>query len=79
MAAGNCSRSDARRCDYEERIELVLLVLTRDRPVHSLAKVLVCQPCRASGAVKQRPDLVAMVVRPDPEPTAPARAQRVRR
>jgi hypothetical protein len=61
-----------KRCGHEDRIDLTEVVWPREKPVHSLGRALACKPCQQNGRPKQRPDLVALLCRPEPEPSAPA-------
>jgi hypothetical protein len=63
-----------KRCGHEDRVDLALVVWPREKPVHSLGKALECRPCKRDGRPKQRPDLVALVGRPQDDPAAPAGA-----
>jgi hypothetical protein len=68
-----------RRCNHGDYIALADLVLPRERPVHTLAKVLACQPCSRNGRPKQRPDLVALIEQPANDPAGPAKAARAQK
>jgi len=65
-----------RRCGHTD---LVLVIWPRDRQVHTLERALGCRPCRASGGLRTRPELVALRSRHPIEPEPPAAAARAGR
>ena len=56
LAAANCSRCVAVAVDM---VDLTEVVWPREKPVHTLAKVLRCQACKDERK-KPQPDLVAL-------------------
>ena len=54
-------------CRATRHVSLPDLIWPRDKQVHSLRRVLYCEPCRAATGRKARPDLVALCT---PEPPA---------
>lgn len=64
-------------CRHAERVALPDLVWSRERPIHSLADVLFCRPCRVDSGATRRPTLICLVA-PDTgsePPRRPARRQ----
>jgi hypothetical protein len=64
-------------CRHAERVPLPDLVWDRERPIHSLADVLFCRPCRVESGATRRPNLICLCVpgtNTEP-PRAPARKQ----
>jgi hypothetical protein len=75
---GGCELLEAqcKRCGHTELVDLVLVIWPREKPIHALERALNCQPCKARGRSKQRPNLVALRAReetPSPEPARTAR------
>jgi hypothetical protein len=48
-----------RRCGHESLVDLIEVLWPREKPVHTLAKVLRCQVCKDERK-KPHPDLVAL-------------------
>ncbi len=59
LAAVNCSRCAAGGAAMKGLVDLTEVVWPRDKPVHTLAKVLRCQACKDERK-KPQPDLVAL-------------------
>ena len=57
LASANCFEVRCRRCSHERLIDLTEVVWPREKPVHTLAKVLRCQACKDERK-KPQPDLV---------------------
>jgi hypothetical protein len=59
--AGGCELLEVRcrRCSHESLIDLTEVVWPREKPVHTLAKVLRCQACKDERK-RPQPDLVAL-------------------
>lgn len=47
-------------CRHFERVSLPDLVWPREKPIHSLARVLFCQPCRVGSGATRRPSLICL-------------------
>jgi hypothetical protein len=77
--AQNCGRYRGRfrcrRCRHESLIDLTEAVWPREKPVHTLAKVLRCQACKDERK-KAQPDLVALRPRDPPQSEPPAAKRR---
>jgi hypothetical protein len=75
--AGGCELLEVRckRCGRERLVDLTEAIWPREKPVHTLAKVLRCRSCR-DARKRPAPDLVALRPRNPPEPEAPARRAR---
>ena len=65
------------RCGHEDRVDLALVVWPREKPGALARQGTGMPPCKRDGRPKQRPDLVALVGRPQDDPAAPAGALRV--
>lgn len=66
-------------CRHGERVPLPDLVWSRERPIHSLADVLFCRPCRVESGATRRPTLICLCV-PNTGTEPPSRpAKRARR
>ncbi|GGI31748.1 hypothetical protein [Bradyrhizobium guangdongense] len=64
-------------CRHFERVPLPDLVWPREKPIHTLAKVLFCQECRVGSGATRRPNLICLCVpgtQTEP-PKTPARKQ----
>jgi hypothetical protein len=48
----------------------------RQRPVHTLRRVLFCAKCAKRSERKRRPDLIGLRIRPSDDPSSPAAAVR---
>jgi hypothetical protein len=68
-----------RQCNHTDLVDLTLSIWPRSEQVHTLRRVLYCKRCMIEHGRKCRPDLVALRERPEPEPSAPAAAKRIRR
>ncbi|MBB4398767.1 hypothetical protein [Bradyrhizobium sp. ERR14] len=63
-------------CRHFERVSLPDLVWPREKPIHSLGRVLFCQPCRIETGATRRPNLICLCV-PDTNTEPPkTRARR---
>lgn len=62
-------------CGHGQRVDLTEVIWPRDKPIHTLGKVLMCARCQRDGRPKRRPNLTGLMARePDGEPpTAAAR------
>ena len=76
LAAANCSRCAAGGAANESLVDLTEVVWPREKPVHTLAKVLRCQACKDERK-KPQPDLVALRPR-HPEGDPPVAKRRAR-
>jgi hypothetical protein len=65
-----------RQCNHAEMVDLTEVVWPREKPVHTLRKVLYCARCKRERGQKRRPDLIGLRTRPEPDPEAPARRKR---
>jgi hypothetical protein len=65
-----------RHCNHTQMVDLMLVIWPRQRPVHTLRRVLFCAKCLKRSQKKRRPDLIGLRVRPTDGPTAPAAAAR---
>jgi hypothetical protein len=65
-----------RHCNHAELINLTEVIRPREKPVHTLRGVLYCRPCELQTGNKRRPNLAGLRARENPEPAAPARAER---
>ncbi|WP_051396874.1 hypothetical protein [Bradyrhizobium elkanii] len=63
-------------CGRSERVYLPDLVWPSDKPIHTLAKVLFCRPCRAATGATRRPNLVALCMPSEPTPSPAAVGRR---
>jgi hypothetical protein len=72
--AGGCELLEVRcrRCGHESLVDLTEVVWPREKPVHTLAKVLRCRVCKDERK-KVQPDLVALRMKNPPEDEPPAR------
>jgi hypothetical protein len=61
---------ECRACRHRDRVNLRDLVWPKDKPVHTLANVLFCRPCRESSGATRRPNLVALFLPSEPLPPA---------
>jgi hypothetical protein len=61
------------QCRATRFINLVEVIWPRDKPVHTLRRVLYCEPCRVASGRKFRPELIALC-QPEPPPDNPPRA-----
>ena len=62
-------RVECRACSHSDRVDLREVIWPRDKPVHTLEKVLRCQTCKANGNPKRRPNLMGLdLAEPDPDP-----------
>lgn len=61
---------ECRACGHGDRIDLAEVVWPRDKPVHSLGKVLACASCKREGRARRRPNLVGLQTR-DPDMLPP--------
>ena len=77
---GGCEMLEVqcRHCNHTELVDLILLIWPREKPVHSLRPVLFCRPCQQNSGLKRRPDLVALRVRENQDPAAPAARRRAK-
>lgn len=67
-----------KRCKRYEVVDLTLVIWPRENQVHTLAKALRCQRCRAEGGSRSEANLIALQRRPGPDPAAPAVRKRAR-
>jgi hypothetical protein len=67
-----------RHCNHTDLVDLTEVIWPREKPVHTLKVLLYCGRCRTEHGTKRRPDLVGLRVRPEPEPSGPARAMRTK-
>jgi len=67
-----------RRCGHASLVDLTEVVWPREKPVHTLAKVLPCRACRDERK-KVQPDLVAWRPRLQPQGDPPAAKRRASR
>lgn len=59
-------------CRHGQLVDLTLVIWPREKPIHSLRKVLYCAPCLRTAGKKRRPNLVGLRMREEPGPAAPA-------
>lgn len=65
-----------RHCNHTELVDLALVIWPRERPVHTLRRVLYCAKCAKRSERKRRPYLIRLRVRTEPDPKSPAKAMR---
>ena len=68
--------AQCRHCNHTQMVDLAEVVWPREKPVHTLRKVLYCQPCLEQYRKKRRPDLVGLRVRDEHGPKSTAMAMR---
>jgi hypothetical protein len=68
-----------RHCNHTEVVDLALVIWPRQRPIHTLRRVLYCAKCSKRSEKKRRPALVSLRTRPSDDPSAPAARKRVSR
>ena len=71
---GGCDLLEAqcRHCNHAELVDLALVIWPRERPVHTLRRILYCAKCHNTYGRKRRPDLIGLRMRDEPGPKAPA-------
>jgi hypothetical protein len=75
---GGCILLEVRckRCGHESEVNLKEIIWPRSNQVHTLVKVLRCQPCSDEGK-RSRPDLIALrLPTPPGQPARPAAKRR---
>jgi hypothetical protein len=65
-----------RHCNHTQVVDLTLVIQPRQRPVHTLRRVLFCAKCAKRSEQKRRPDLIGLRPRPSDDPSAPATQKR---
>lgn len=65
-----------RHCNHTEVVDLALVIWPRERPIHTLRRVLYCAKCLKRSERKRRPDLIKLRPRPSDDPSAPAASKR---
>jgi hypothetical protein len=65
-----------RHCNQTQMVDLTLVIWPRQRPVHTLRRVLFCAMCAKRSERKRRPDLIGLRVRKEPDPSSPAAAMK---
>jgi hypothetical protein len=65
-----------RHCNHTQTVDLSLVIWPRERPIHTLRRVLYCAKCIKRSERKRRPDLIGLRVRKEPDPSSPAAAAR---
>ena len=65
-----------RHCNHTQLVDLALVIWPRQRPVHTLRRILYCAKCLKRSQKKRRPDVIGLRVRQQPHPASPAAAMR---
>lgn len=68
---------ECRACGHGQRVDLTEVLWPREKPIHTLGKVLICKSCQSAGRPKRRPNLVGLQTR-EPDENPPQSAARRR-